>query len=172
MSLIAFPGEAHFAGPGDCYRLTLTRDLVGPLCSTGQPRVLFVMLNPSTATATEDDPTIRRCIGFARREGGAALVVCNLFALRSTDPRALYEHEAPEGDPANIQTIEHEASRAALVVAAWGVHGALRGRGARIAELLREHGPRGRVVCLGRTKEGHPKHLLYIRTDAPLEPLA
>jgi hypothetical protein len=168
MSRSRYPGEARFHGPKDCYRTVLTRELTGALASQGR-RVLFVMLNPSTATATEDDPTVRRAIGFAKREGGDHLTVCNLFALRSTDPQALYTHPEPEGDWENARAIAVAAQRAHLVVAAWGLHGAWKARGELIGNLLRNHAP-GRVFCLGRTSGGHPSHPLYkAAANTPLE---
>jgi hypothetical protein len=123
---------------------------------------LFVMLNPSTADETQNDPTIRRCIAFARRWGYGSLTVCNLFALRSTDPAALYSHADPVG-PDNDEVIAGHANGAGIVIAAWGVHGALRGRGRTVAEEL--EGAGCPVFCLGTTKDGHPRHPLYLRGD-------
>src|SRR5881396_744410 len=89
--------------------------------------VAFVMLNPSTADAMHDDPTIRRCIGFARNWGFGGVDVVNLFALRATDPRALRRAHDPVG-PANDRHIASAGSRASLVILAWGAQGRLRGR--------------------------------------------
>jgi hypothetical protein len=126
--------------------------------------VNFVLLNPSTATATEDDPTIRRCIGFAERWGYPSLVVTNLFALRSTDPRALRTSRAPVG-PDNDHWLMKSAMGADRIVAAWGNHGRYLKRGAKVLWL----GLPRPVYCFGLTKVGEPKHPLYLRKDADLE---
>jgi hypothetical protein len=132
-------------------------------------RVTFVMLNPSTATETVSDPTVRRCERFARRWGFAWLEVVNLFSYRATNPRELYTVGAPAaGDPENWIAIEEAALRSELIVLAWGTHGALRDRSLAVAELLQPFALK--VRCLGRTKEGFPKHPLYIAGDTPLEP--
>jgi hypothetical protein len=127
--------------------------------------VVFVCLNPSTADEANDDPTVRRCVGFARRWGYRRLVISNLFALRSTDPAALYEHEDPIG-PENDHWIEHAARSADLVIAAWGNHGTLRGRGRAVSELLYA---RHNVRLLGVTGRGEPRHPLYL--PAYVEPV-
>ena len=140
-------------------------------CNVGQPslldlrgwRALFVMLNPSTADELGPDPTVRRCIGFASSWGYQQLEIRNLFSLRSTDPRALYGADNPEGDPRNITDILNAAMAAAIVVCAWGVHGSLRGRGAAVAAALRAQGTR--LHHLGLTKDGHPRHPLYLPKD-------
>jgi hypothetical protein len=134
-----------------------------------QPGVLFVGLNPSTADATTDDPTIRRCIGFAKRWGYGGITMANVFAYRATDPRemtVLAEKRAigPEND-AHLASLAESAS---FVVAAWGAH--LRGRAEREAEVLRLLGDD--VWCLGRTVDGHPRHPLYIRGDVEPEPFS
>lgn len=97
----------------DCgqYRYTLTRG--------DAPRLCFVMLNPSTADATLDDPTIRRCLGYAKREGCAGLEVLNLYALRATNPADLWKHHDPVG-PDNDRELYWAASRYMRMVAAWG----------------------------------------------------
>ena len=128
--------------------------------------VLFVCLNPSTADEVRDDPTIRRCAGYAQRWGFSRLVVCNLFALRSTDPRALYEHSDPIG-PANDHHLLDEAGRADRIVAAWGAHGGYKQRGETVLRMLLEL--EREVHMLGQTKDGQPRHPLYLRADT--EPL-
>jgi hypothetical protein len=146
--------------PCGVYRYTLWRAWeVGPT-------VCWVMLNPSTADATKEDPTIRKCIGYARRWGFGAVAIVNLFALRSTNPRALYGHAAPVG-PQNDAAIVECVRLSRLVVAAWGVHGEHCGRGDAVLDMLRL-GVEAPVHCLGTTKDGHPKHPLYLRGD--LEP--
>lgn len=130
----------------------------------GLPRtVLFVCLNPSTADEEQDDPTVRRCIRFARDWGFPRLVVCNLFGLRSTDPTALYSHPDPIGESNGAWTLQ-EAMEAKMVVIAWGNHGRLRGRGDEVRKLLGEVAP-GKVYALGFNASGEPKHPLYLRAD-------
>ncbi len=124
--------------------------------------VNFIMLNPSTATATEDDPTIRRCIGYAREWGFGALMVTNLFAYRATDPRDLKRATDPVG-PENNAYVRKVAAESQLVVAAWGSHGAYRGRDATVRRLLDAIGVP--LMCLTTTKSGHPGHPLYLRAD-------
>jgi hypothetical protein len=120
------------------------------------PTVLFVALNPSTADAISDDPTIRRCIGFARSWGFGKLVVANLFALRSTDPSVLVDADDPIG-PKNDWWLRTLSKKAELTIAAWGIHGALHDRAAHVLPMLRS------VHHLGRTRAGHPRHPLYLR---------
>lgn len=133
------------------------------------PSVLFVMLNPSTADAREDDPTIRRCIGFAQAWGFGALAVGNLFALRSPDPMALHRAVATDGPtaaigPRNGLWLRRLAQESPVVVAAWGQHGALLQRGAAVAQSLPT------LHCLGVTQAGHPRHPLYVAASTPLQP--
>jgi hypothetical protein len=150
------------------YRYVLTRTWDAAL-----PVMTWVMLNPSTADAAADDPTIKRCKAFARREGCGGIAVVNLFGLRATDPRALPEHADPVG-PANDWFLRLHAQGASRAVAAWGAHGMLRGRAAEVARML-EAVPGIRLECLGVTKDGHPKHPLArgrerVPDDAPLVP--
>lgn len=133
------------------YRLWRTWDEIAPT-------VGFTMLNPSTADAAKDDATIKRCLGFARSWGYGGLVVVNLFALRSTDPAALYTHADPVG-PDNDGHIDQVRASVPMMIAAWGAHGALRGRGAKVLDTLD-------MRHLGLTKDGHPRHPLYLRGDA------
>lgn len=122
--------------------------------------VVFVMLNASTADATRDDPTIRRCIGLARAWGYGRLEVVNLFAYRSPSPDALLAVDDPVG-PDNDDYLRQAAADAALVVAAWGNVGALRGRDRAVLEML----ARRPLHCLGVTLRGQPRHPLYVRGD-------
>lgn len=119
--------------------------------------VLWIMLNPSTADEHVLDPTIRRCEAFSRTWGHGGLVVCNLFALRSTDPKALYAHADPVG-PGNDWELVEQAQAAERIVAAWGVHGKLYHRARHVVQLLDAH----RLQCLAITKGGHPGHPLYL----------
>lgn len=119
---------------------------------------MFVGLNPSTADETQDDPTIRRCIGFAKAWGYGALVMTNLFAFRATDPDEMKRAPLPVG-PDNDSFLRRWARDAGVVVAAWGVHGTHRGRDREVRDML----PTMRV--LGLTKDGHPKHPLYLPKD-------
>ena len=119
--------------------------------------VAFVMLNPSTADAERDDPTIRRCAGFARAWGFGGMTVVNLFALRATDPARLRRARDPVGRD-NDRHIAAAAAGARMVVVAWGVHGDLAGRDRTVLALLVGRRPR----CLGVTSGGHPRHPLYL----------
>lgn len=146
------------------YRYTLRRRWAdGPACC-------WVMLNPSTADERQDDPTIRRCIGFSRAWGYAGLVVVNLFALRSPDPAALW---VPSADPVgrdNDSAIRLAAASSGLVVAAWGVqsHDRFRVRSLTVERELRDAGVP--LWCLGLTKLGYPRHPLYVSGKAEAVP--
>ncbi|MCB1360905.1 MAG: DUF1643 domain-containing protein [Rhodobacteraceae bacterium] len=148
----------------DCerYRYALTRtwdDRGG--------KVLFVMLNPSTATEVQNDPTVERCERRARTLGFGAFRVCNIFAWRATDPRVMRAQDDPVG-PGNDAAIIEGADWADTVVCAWGTHGAHLARGARVEALLRATGKP--LFHLGLSKEGHPRHPLYIAYAHQPEP--
>ncbi|MHB1702544.1 MAG: DUF1643 domain-containing protein, partial [Acidobacteriaceae bacterium] len=113
------------------YRYTLWRTW-----DASKSSCLFLMLNPSTADEVDNDPTVERCQRRALAMGYGGLVVCNIFAYRSTDPDALYSLDDPVG-PGNDAAILEQASRAALVVCGWGKHGALHGRGEAVLAMLR-----------------------------------
>lgn len=142
------------------YRYELTRVWDG-----SKELLPFVMLNPSTADAMEDDPTIRRCVGFAKREGFGGLVVVNLYGLRATDPKRLWQHQDPIG-PDNDRQLSLVAVWAGMIVCAWGANPP-QGRVDQVLTKLRGAG--AQLYCLGKTKAGAPKHPLYIRGDQPLE---
>lgn len=150
--------------PCQKYRYRLTR-IWGTHCYM----LPFVMLNPSTADASIDDPTIRRCMRFAQREGASGIIVVNLFAFRATNPDALALTDVPVG-PDNATYLDRMALDAVAanmpVVCAWGARaGAMQSVG---VSLLRRHG--ARLVCLGKTAGGHPRHPLYVKGDQPLIP--
>lgn len=137
------------------YRLTL-RWGSGPTCT-------FIMLNPSTADATQDDPTIRRCISFARREDCGALRVINCFALRATKPADLFAADDPIGPENDRHILAASQDADGPIIAAWGAHGSYRDRAMDVMATLSE-----RPWCLGLTAKGQPRHPLYVRGDAPL----
>lgn len=126
-------------------------------------RVLFIMLNPSTADALVLDPTVRRCARFAKAWGAGALEVTNCFALRSTDPAGLRQVDDPVGD-GNDEAIVTAALAADEVVVAWGVRARYLGREQQVAALLEKAGVG--VACLRRTRRGHPGHPLYLPSDS------
>lgn len=143
--------------PDGRYRYFLTRDLL-----VGKGRCLFIMLNPSTADAQKNDQTIKVCMGFSKIWGFGELAVVNLFALRSTDPQALYGDPDPVG-PENDAHILRAAAEADAIVAAWGAHGAHLGRAQQVLTLLK-----GREIkCLGKTKDGNPRHPLKLTYKTP-----
>lgn len=147
------------AGLSDCgrYRYWLTRTWDKSL-----PVVCFVMLNPSTADAHTDDPTIRRCIGFAKAWSCGGISVVNLFAWRAADPDELPGVAAvgPENDTCIIAAAEGRD-----VIAAWGAHMADSKRAEFVTELLKQCARS--VECLGYTATGRPRHPLYLKSDSP-----
>ncbi len=133
------------------------------------PKLPFIMLNPSTADADVDDPTIRRCMAFARREGYHGIEVVNLFSVRATDPKEVWPL-APHRR--NHPHAEHHLVDAALngepIVCAWGsVPPAAM---PRVRDVVNTLSMLTNLVCLGTTKSGMPRHPLYVRGDQPLEP--
>jgi hypothetical protein len=142
------------------FRYSLERRL-----SMGERTVLFVGLNPSTADQSQDDPTIRRCAGFARQWGFDWLLMGNLYAYRSTDPKVLNQIEGSVG-PENQEFLKIMAQRAELIVAAWGAN-TLNAPARFIAQWLLSL---PRTKCLGQNAGGSPKHPLYLAgTSIPRE---
>ena len=152
-------GDADFSSCGN-YRYALRRQWM-----LGKGSVLWVLLNPSTATAELDDPTIRRCIGFAQGWGYQGMTLANVFALRSTNPKALRTHPYPEG-PNNQEWLSRLSSEGHdLVIAAWGHHGAYLESGNRATLILNRQAD---VMCLGTTDNEQPRHPLYLAKTTPL----
>lgn len=151
------------------YRYSLERrlpDVVGPtLC--------WLMLNPSTADATRDDPTIRKVVGFTRRAGYGSALVVNLFAWRATDPREL--RDSPAEGARNRAAVIRAASVSDAVVCAWGATPWAREQAVRVLRWLaaRSGAKKSPLLCLGRTKHGAPRHPLMLSyADHPLVPFA
>jgi hypothetical protein len=143
------------------YRYVLRRSL-GSALRWHKP-MLFVMLNPSTATETIDDPTIRRCMSFAKREGATQLTVVNLFALRATNPRELETHDDPIGPENDKHILEQISKHLQMpVVGAWGANRFAEMRAQLVSHYFDE------IYCLGKNKDGSPRHPLYVRNDQPL----
>lgn len=150
------------------WRYCLTRD-VAPL--DGEGTCTFIGLNPSTADETQDDPTIRRCIGFARSWGFARLKMLNLYAFRATDPRDLYSVDpyppyAEQIGPENDCTIAKVVGSSDLVVCAWGAGSRSPNREGQVLDLI------AAPHCLGLTKNESPRHPLYVRGDTLPVPFA
>lgn len=149
--------------PDNAYRYLLTRRWAPG------PTVCWVMLNPSTASAFADDPTVRRCRAFSQRAGFGGLAVVNLYALRSTDPAQLWtRNEADCIGPLGDQFLIGQATTRSTVIAAWGTYGARNERGQRVTDLLADAGIE--LLCLGLTAGGQPKHPLYVKGNTPLVP--
>lgn len=162
MSLVTQDAATATFSPCRTYRYTLTR-----IWDPTKPCLVFVMLNPSTADESDNDPTVERCQRRARRMGYGGVIVLNLFALRSTDPKRLYEVTDPIGVD-NDAAIEAICRRAPMVICAWGTHGAYRDRGAYVRDMLRRIGVPLHALAINR--DGSPKHPLYVANDAmPVE---
>jgi hypothetical protein len=134
--------------------------------SAYHPRVAFVLLNPSTADEQRNDPTIRRCIGFARAWEFGSVEVVNLFAYRVTDAKKLLKVDDPVGEE-NDYYLMQAVERCSTVVVGWGTWGTLLGRDREVISLL---AGRKDVYCLGNTKDGQPRHPLYVKGDRRLVP--
>jgi len=146
--------------PCESYRYLLTRTW-----APESARALFVMLNPSTATEMQNDPTVERCERRARTLGFGAFRVTNIFGWRATDPKVLRQVPDPVG-PGNDAAIARSATEwvrqgtADRIICAWGTHGTYLDRGEQVALLLSESGQP--LHHLGLTREGHPRHPLYV----------
>lgn len=144
------PPKSAVFSPNRKYRYELWRRW-----GSGENYCCFIGLNPSTANATVDDPTIRRCIGFAKSWGYDALCMVNLFAYRATDPAEMKAYHHPIGSE-NDATLERVTKDAGIVVAGWGIHGTHLNRASDVMAKL------SGLHCLGVTKSGEPRHPLYL----------
>jgi hypothetical protein len=164
------PSRGSDAVISDCgrYRYVLTRRW-----DSAAYALPIIMLNPSTADASIDDPTIRRCIGFAKREGFGGITVTNLFAFRATSPadmKAAADPYGPDGSKWLERALAFASEERLPVLAAWGTHGGFRERDQSL--IISARGWDARLVCLGTTKGGYPKHPLYVAADQPFVPFA
>lgn len=129
---------------------------------------IIIGLNPSTADENADDPTIRRCINFAKGFGCGSLCMLNLFAFRATNPEDMKREADPVG-PTNdgvLRTTCAATSREKIIIAAWGKHGSLNGRDQQVCQLLKKF----KLHCLKLNGDGSPAHPLYLKSDSPLLP--
>lgn len=129
----------------------------------GKPMINFIGLNPSTANETEDDPTMRRCISFAKEWGYGGFYMTNLFAYRTPYPSDLLKSKDPIGSK-NDKWIKKISKKVDKVVLAWGTKGQFLERDQRILPKLAH-----KAFCLGYTKEGHPRHPLYVKSGTVLK---
>jgi hypothetical protein len=148
-------GESQSAVLSDCkqYRYSLTR-----CWDQDKPGIVWIMLNPSVADASLDDPTIRRVIRFSQAWGFGSLEVVNLFAYRATNPADMFSAAFPIGEE-NDRHIKAALKRASTCIVAWGAQGGYLRRDVEVLRILAD------PMCLEVTKEGHPKHPLYCRAD-------
>ena len=140
------------------YRYILSR-----IWDETKPTVLFIGLNPSTADENTDDPTIRRCINFAKSWGYGGIFMANLFAFRSTNPQGLYAEQDPVGS-ANDFYIKEYSDKSKLTIACWGNHGNFINRSEEVCKLVNS------LYCLDINKSGKPKHPLYVKPNATRKP--
>lgn len=140
------------------YRYALARTW-----DTNKPQLMIIGLNPSTADHKQDDPTIRRCINFAKNWGYGSVVIANLFAFRATYPKELLASEEPIG-PANDRWLKRLASQSDLILAAWGNDGSFQNRSSIIRKRFKN------LYCLEINASGEPAHPLYQPNSAKHKP--
>ena len=161
------PQKAAVLSPCGNYRYTLSRQWDNGQC------VAFLMFNPSTADASVDDATIRKCKGFAQRWGYTRMVVANLFAIRNRDPKAVGRTVDPIG-PMNDYYILEALKDAREVICAWGCGSHMRGplldRPPSLMKKIRERYKYMPIQCLGRGQDGNPKHPLMLAYTTEREP--
>ena len=155
---IAEDGTRSCAIYSDCekYRYILER-----IWDKNNGKIMFLALNPSTATEEKNDPTVARMVSFARSWGYGGVVVANVFAFRSTLPSDLKKDKNPVGSE-NDLLISKESKNCDKIVACWGNHGTFLNRSENVKRMIKNMG------CLGITKSGEPKHPLYLRADSRL----
>ena len=144
------------------YRYRLTRDLTDDLLAGKKNPVLFIMLNPSTATESKDDPTIRKIQGFARAWGHTELWIGNAFAWRATDPDDMKKVPYPVGEDNDVH-LASMAVDASRIIVAWGKDGKHRGRDQQVLKMLAALGVE--IYCLGQNGDGTPRHPLYLKNS-------
>lgn len=166
-ALFHIGSKAAEVSPDGQYRYRLLR-----VWDESRPLLTWVMLNPSTADADDDDPTIRRCVGYAQREGYGGIKVVNLFAYRATKPRDMLTAPDPVGDGGDAAlalTLRASSFSRLPVIVAWGAN-APAWRVEQFREMAAGLRPLPNLLCLGVTRCGQPRHPLMVRADQPFEP--
>jgi hypothetical protein len=170
-----FSNDASASDGRGIYRYTLHRDIkleplqgglfplnagdvFTPLQTPSNRMVQFIGVNPSTAHETKNDPTVSRCMEWARRWGFGIFTMTNLFAYRATDPEVMKAFAEPVG-PDNNKWLAEVAEAAELIICAWGNHGVHLDRASKVLNALSKHYGK-KMRCLGFTNDGHPKHPL------------
>ena len=159
------PVDTADFSPCKLYRYTLWRKLANDTRGT----CVFIMLNPSTATAETNDPTVRRCIGYATDWGFSDLLVLNAFAYRATDPDNMKAFHAPIGIDNDRWIRKSSRNRdnakplVCRIIVAWGKDGIHQDRDEEVLKIISESGRN--PLCLGTNQDGTPKHPLYLRKD-------
>lgn len=169
MNINRWGWEPCIFGPDRIHRYSLWRDWYltsEDLLHAPHPAkyAMFIGLNPSTADETNDDPTIRRCIAFAKSWGFGGLCMTNIFAFRATDPNDMKKAADPIGT-LNDHILANMSVGAGVIVAAWGTHGEFKDRGMTVRSNFRGMN----LQCLGTTKDGYPKHPLYLAKSTKLQ---
>lgn len=141
------------------YRYALWR-----IWDVSKPLALIIGLNPSIADAHADDPTVTRCIGFAKSWGYGGICMANLFAFRATDPKQMKLQKDPIGK-ANNKWLTNLASQSDIVIAAWGNDGGFKDRAKYVTNKL------PKLHCIKLNKSGHPAHPLYLKRDLLPSPI-
>lgn len=129
-----------------------------------KPTAMFICLNPSTADEVDDDPTISRCIGFAREWGYGGICVGNLFAFRETDRCKLKLCRHPVG-PNNDKWLQRMSRESDIVVSAWGNDDSFMWRASKVKALIPE------LYCIEVNKTGEPRHPLYAKQASEPKPM-
>jgi hypothetical protein len=140
------------------YRYWLHRSWV-----SGRGWVTFIMINPSTADASKNDPTMHKVIAYAKSMGFNGVIVVNLYAARSPDPETLLELDDPVGRQWNDEYIKLALSESERVICAWGAHRLIHRRDYQVLKLIKAVGMT--PECLQRGKHGTPAHPLYLPAD-------
>lgn len=134
----------------------------------GRPLVLFIGLNPSRAGEFYNDPTIRRCISFAKRDGYGGMLFGNLFSLRSTNPVVIKNDREAANHPSHYTLLTGMLHLCSTVVPCWGSWDFIEAAELKVHSLIQAAGKP--VMCFGRNKDGTPKHPLYLKSDCELVP--
>lgn len=141
-------------------------DLMRKWNPNGENLVSLIGLNPSTADANKDDPTLVRCMNFSKSLGFDGLILVNLFAYRSTSPKAMKEFISPIGEKNDAYIIDAIA-RTNKTILCWGNHGSHKSRDIEVLQLIKSY--REEYFCFGQTKSNQPKHPLYLSKETSLE---